>query len=140
MAFATTDRISRPIGELNTTPLIDVLLVLLVMFIIAIPAAPHSLHYDLPGPGPAGPVNPVKNTLSVTPAGLILWNGQPVSEQALAARLAQVRAMDRQPEVQFRPDAQASYARSAAVLNLVRQSGISSFGFVGNERYRSFER
>jgi biopolymer transport protein ExbD len=62
------------------------------------------------------------------------------AERALAGQLAQVRAMRPEPEVQFRPEANASYARSAEVLLIVKQSRVSNFGFLGNEQYRTFSR
>ena len=129
-----------PMGEMNTTPLIDVLLVLLVMFIITIPPVTHALQVDLPRPGPAGSVHPIRNTLSLDPAGQALWNGQPLSDDAVRARLAAVAALSPEPEVQFRPQAQASYARSAELLRLVRESGVTRFGIAGAEEYRTFGR
>ena len=138
MAFAVA-RTDRPLGELNTTPLIDVLLVLLVMFVITIPVASHSLTVDLPRacvdcPG----IDDVKNRVTIEQNGTIRWNGEAVSEGTLRELLRQTQAMPVEPQLQYEPDGNASYAQSARVLNLIRQAGVTKLGFVGNERYRSF--
>tara|TARA_A100001391_G_scaffold101953_3_gene67817 strand:+ start:16499 stop:16891 length:393 start_codon:yes stop_codon:yes gene_type:complete len=126
-------------GELNTTPLIDVLLVLLVMFIITIPVASHSLSVDLPRNCADCPaVNDVKNKVTIEQGGTLRWNGREVSETMLRDLLRQTQAMPVEPQLQYEPDGNASYAQSARVLNLIRQAGVTKLGFVGNERYRSF--
>ncbi len=130
-----------PMMEMNMTPLIDVLLVLLIMFIITIPVATHSIDIDLPVPNPNDvppPVDPVKNKIVLTPANEILWNGAPINQGQLVANLNTSKAMAVEPELQFEPEAQASYDLSAKVLNLIKGSGVTKFGFVGNEKYRIF--
>lgn len=129
-----------PMMEMNMTPLIDVLLVLLIMFIITIPVATHSVDIDLPTPSPATDivVEPVKNKLVLTPANQILWNGNPISQGQLVTLLQQSKAIQPEPELQFEPEARASYELSAQVLNLIKASGVTKFGFVGNEQYRVF--
>jgi biopolymer transport protein ExbD len=137
MAVATLSS-GKPMSEINTTPLIDVMLVLLIMIIITIPISTHSLEYDLPQDG--GEANPVKNLLIVTSAGKLLWNGSEVTDGELAGSLAQVRAMSPEPEVQFRPDANARYERTAGVLRIVKASRVTRFGFIDNDKYREFGR
>ena len=128
-----------PLGELNTTPLIDVLLVLLVMFIITIPVSSHSLTVDLPRACASCPViNEVKNKVTIERSGAIRWNGEAVSEATLRDLLRQTQAMPVEPQLQYEPDGSASYAQSARVLNLIRQAGVTKLGFTGNERYRTF--
>ena len=141
MAFATVSA-GKPLSELNMTPLIDVLLVLLVVFVMTVPSATHSLDFDLPGevPPPPVPVHHVKNSLVLTQDGGLLWNGQPISDGQLASLLGQVHRLRPEPEVQFRPDANASYERSARVLRIVKASQVTRFGFAGNEQYRVFGR
>ena len=92
-----------PMMEINTTPLIDVMLVLLIMFIITIPPQTHAVKVDLPTnqPNQPPPVNPVRNKIVITPEGTVLWNGNPVNEVTLAAFLAQTRTMNPEPELHF---------------------------------------
>lgn len=131
----------RPIGEINTTPLIDVMLVLLIMFVITIPVATHSVDVDLPGEPCSGcPLSPISNKIVITASDAVLWNGEPIANDELASLLAHTRTMPVEPELQFEPDALASYAASARVLATIKASGVTKFGFVGNERYRQFAR
>ena len=130
-----------PMMEMNTTPLIDVMLVLLIMFIITIPVATHSVDIDLPSPSPQDnppPVDPVVNKLVLTPDNQILWNGTNISTSELATNLQTSIEMPVEPELQFEPEAEASYDLSAKVLNIIKASGVTKFGFVGNEKYRVF--
>ena len=132
-----------PMMEMNMTPLIDVLLVLLVMFIITIPVATHSIDIDLPVPNPNDtppPVDPIKNKIVLTPANEILWNGTAINQGELVSNLQTSLTYAVEPELQFEPEANASYDLSAKVLNIIKASGVTKFGFVGNEKYRVFGR
>ena len=130
-----------PMMEMNMTPLIDVLLVLLIVFIMSIPVATHSVDIDLPSPSdaPAPVVDPVKNKIVLTPSNEILWNGEPIDQGQLVANLQTSLTFAVEPELQFEPEAQASYDLAAKVLNIIKASGVTKFGFVGNEKYRVFE-
>jgi biopolymer transport protein ExbD len=131
-----------PMMEMNMTPLIDVLLVLLIMFIITIPVATHSVDIDLPVPNPNPPpdmVDPVKNKIVLTPTNEILWNGTAIDQGTLVANLQTSLTYAIEPELQFEPEANASYDLSAKVLNIIKGSGVTKFGFVGNEKYRVFD-
>jgi biopolymer transport protein ExbD len=130
-----------PMMEMNMTPLIDVLLVLLIVFIMSIPVATHSVAIDLPVPNPNPPpdmVDPVKNKIVLTPNNEILWNGTPIDDGTLVANLQTSMSYAIEPELQFEPEANASYDLSAKVLNIIKGSGVTKFGFVGNEKYRVF--
>ena len=132
---------ARPMMDMNTTPLIDVMLVLLIMFIITIPVATHSVDIDLPQPNPNPPpvdVEPDKNKLILTQTDQMLWNGTEISEGDLVNLLQQSTTINPEPELQFEPEALASYDLSARVLQIIKASGVTKFGFVGNERYRTF--
>ena len=142
MAFAFASPAREPLSEMNTTPLIDVLLVLLVMIILSIPIKPHSLDVPLPTPGPPPPFEPhhLRNKVVLTTDGAILWNGDAVSRDELSALLRRTTGFSNEPELQFEPEANASYDLSAKVLNIIKVSGVTKFGFVGNEKYRIFEK
>ena len=133
-----------PMMEMNTTPLIDVMLVLLIMFIITIPVATHSVDIDLPQPDPYPPpidqVDPIKNKIVLTQTGEILWNGDAINDGQLVRNLEETKAFEVEPELQFEPEPLASYDLSAKVLNIIKASGVSKFGFVGNEKYRTFNK
>ncbi len=142
MAMSGGSDDGEPMMEMNTTPLIDVMLVLLIMFIITIPVATHAINIDLPAPSDEPPppdmVDPIVNKIVITPTGEILWNAVPIDGSELVRNLQETLAFAVEPELQFEPDASASYERSALVLNIIKDSGVTKFGFVGNEKYRSF--
>ena len=129
-----------PMMEINTTPLIDVMLVLLIMFIITIPIQTHAVKVDLPvnDPNAKAPiVDPVKNQLSIDPAGTVAWNGVPVDLITLQQYLEQSKSINPEPELHFQPDPQAKYERVDQVLAVIKRSNISKLGFIGNEQYYS---
>jgi biopolymer transport protein ExbD len=132
----TIDR-ADPVAEINTTPLIDVLLGLLVMLIITIPPQSHAVKLDLPsGPPPlVRPPNPVVNNLEITKAGVTVWNGSRVSESALRQELRLTQQMSPVPELHLRPDPQTRYEVVDQVLATIKSEHVDKMGFVGNERY-----
>ena len=129
-----------PMMEMNTTPLIDVMLVLLIMLIMTLPPVTNSVNIDLPAPSntPTTDVDPVKNKIVLTATDQILWNGQPINDGQLVANLQQTLTFAVEPELQFEPEPNASYNVSSQVLNIIKGSGVTKFGFVGNEKYRVF--
>ncbi len=143
MAFVTSRDGALPHGEMNTTPLIDVMLVLLVMLIFTIPVATNSVDVDLPVADDRGLTlepDPLVNKISLTSDGAILWNGTVTDRAGLRASLQAANALRPQPELQYEPEAAAGYDIAAKVLNDIKASGATKFGFVGNDRYRSFEK
>jgi biopolymer transport protein ExbD len=127
----------QPLSELNTTPLIDVLLVLLILFVITVPAATHSLDVSLPSE-PGFEVNRDRNMVVVTGSGAVLWNGSAVTQPELAGLLQVARKLPVEPELQFEPEANAQYALAAETIRTIKLSGVTAFGFVGNERFSEF--
>jgi biopolymer transport protein ExbD len=140
MAMSGGSDDGQPMMEMNTTPLIDVMLVLLIMLMITIPPVTHMVDIDLPTSdgGPPPDVDPVVNKIFIEENGAILWNGAPVSQQQVADYLKQTKAMTPEPELQFQPTANAPYVIVDEVLAVVKRSQITKFGFVGNENYRVF--
>ncbi len=126
-----------PMMEMNTTPLIDVMLVLLIMFIITIPIQTHAVKIDLPTDDAFAP-DPVKNDVVIQASGNVLWNGQPIDLPGLARVLQGTKRMAVTPELHLEPEALAPYSRVDQVLSVAKRVGIENMGFVGNERYRSF--
>lgn len=142
MAMSGGSDDGRPMMEMNTTPLIDVMLVLLIMFIITIPVATHSIDIDLPIPDTSNPppdqIDPIQNKIVLTQENLIFWNGDQISLNEMVRNLEVTKNIDPEPELQFEPEPFASYELSAEVLDIIKRSGVSKFGFVGNEKYREF--
>lgn len=125
-------------GEMNMTPLIDVLLVLIVMLIFTVPVMTHTTEVDLPAPGKAIYSIAERNSITIDSQDRLFWNGQPVTRETLGAQLAAAVARPRQPEIRFEPAAAASYDRSAKTIALIKDSGVAKFAFVGNEQYAKF--
>ena len=141
MAMQTTsdNTAAEPMLEMNMTPLIDVLLVLIIMFIITIPIQTHAVKLDLPQNTPPTDiiVLPVKNDVAITPAGVVLWNGSPVTLQQLRQYLDVTQQMDPVPELHLQPDPNARYELVDQVLAVTKQAHVTKMGFVGNEAYMS---
>ena len=128
----------QPMMEMNTTPLIDVLLVLLIMFIITIPSQTDAVKIDLPGAPQRIERNPVTNLLTIDADGTARWNGAAASDRDLLATLNATQAMEPRPELHLQPNAQARYERVDAVLALTKRANVTAMGFVGNEAYGRF--
>jgi biopolymer transport protein ExbD len=128
-----------PMGEMNTTPLIDVMLVLLIMFIITIPVQTHAVKLDLPPPtNLPNNIKPDFNQVNIDFLNTIYWNDQEVTLDQLEVYLRQVGAIqpaEAQPELRLKPDQLARYETVNRVMALAQQAGIQKMGFVGNEAY-----
>ena len=128
-----------PMMEMNTTPLIDVMLVLLIMFIITLPIPTHAVKVDLPvnSKTPQNPIDSEKNKVTIAADGAIAWNGSPVNELTLRQYLDQTAGMNPEPELHFQPDPTAKYEVVDRVLAVIKRSNVTKLGFIGNEQYRN---
>jgi biopolymer transport protein ExbD len=140
MAMSAGQDDGEPMMEMNTTPLIDVMLVLLIMFIITIPVQTHAVKIDLPQNSPPtdSVVDPVKNKVAIDAGGIITWNGSPIDLLTLRQYLQQSLRLPVEPELQFQPNAQTRYVTVDEVLAEIKRAGVTKLGFVGNEQYGSF--
>jgi biopolymer transport protein ExbD len=140
MAMALAAAEGEPMMDINTTPLIDVMLVLLIMFIITIPIQTHAVKLDLPvnDSSTPPPIDPVKNEVYISPAGEILWNGGVVNKTVLRQYLDLTTTMNPVPELHLKPDPQARYGLVDDVLAITKRAHITKMGFVGNEAYGNF--
>lgn len=125
--------------DMNTTPLIDVMLVLLVMLIVTIPIQTHAVKLDLPPPNnnpPPPNQQPVVVNLEIDFDGTPIWNGSPVPSRAQLDRyFTDIAAQIPQPEVHLRPNRLAKYSDVARALADAQRLGVTKIGFVGNEQY-----
>jgi biopolymer transport protein ExbD len=134
---AGTEPDPEPLVDINTTPLVDVLLVLLVMLIITIPIQLNAVGLEMPGrSAPRPPTPPVVVQLDVNAAGQFVWNGELLADRAaLDARLAEAAAQTEQPELHLRADRHAKYAPVAAALTSAQRAGLVKIGLVGTEQF-----
>jgi biopolymer transport protein ExbD len=128
-----------PMMDINTTPLIDVMLVLLIMFIITIPVMTHAVKLDMPRPNPDAvepPAPPEVIEIEVDYDGTILWNGTVVSSFGTLERFFSREAdKEPQPELHIRANKRTKYDNVAKVLALAQRQGLNKIGFVGMEQY-----
>ena len=125
--------------DINTTPLIDVMLVLLVMLIITIPIQNHSVQLDLPnGTPPALHTPPPVVVVDVDAHDTLLWNGQRIADRKdLESRLKEIVAQGNQAEIHLRPNRAATYAPVAMVLSAAQRLGVTKLGIVGHEQFKT---
>ena len=123
--------------DINTTPLIDVMLVLIIMLIITIPVQLHSVNLNMPvGKPPPSQKEPVVVTIDIDFDGTVLWNGEAIHDRGvLESRLAQAAAQADQPEVHIRPNKLVEYKSVAAVLASAQRLGVTKLGMIGNEQF-----
>jgi biopolymer transport protein ExbD len=141
MAMAVGSAEGEPMMDINTTPLIDVMLVLLIMFIITIPIQTHAVKLDLPidqSDQTPPPVDPVKNKIVITAAGEVQWNGIPIDQTTLRQYLEITTQMDPVPELHLQPEPNARYELVDEVLAVTKRANVTAMGFVGNEAYSSW--
>lgn len=123
--------------DINTTPLIDVMLVLLIMLIITIPIQTHAVKLNMPAGNPPSPtVPPVVVSIEIDFDGAVFWNGEQVPDRAtLEARLTDVAAQPVQPEVHVKANKIVAYKSVAAVLASAQRLGVTKLGVVGYEQF-----
>jgi biopolymer transport protein ExbD len=135
MSFGNLDSSSsnkQPMAEINTTPLVDVMLVLLVIFIITAPLFTHAIKLELPTTqSPIAAEKPETVTISIDPQGKLFWNNEALADdEALKQRLATAASKQPQPDLQLRADKDTRYQRLASVMAAAQQAGLSKIGFV----------
>lgn len=123
-----------PLGAMNMTPFIDVLLVLLVMLIITIPIQSHKVGVDLPAGPTALPRDDTPHKLAMDPNGSVYWDGQRVTDTQLPPLLAELVRND--AELQMQIDPAARYERFDQILAIVKAGGVTKLGFVGHEKMK----
>ena len=141
MSMSTGGSEDEPMMDINTTPLIDVMLVLLIMFIITIPIQTHAVKLDMPQDQPnqqPPPIDPVKNKVVITQPGQVLWNGGAVDLITLRQYLDLSQQMNPIPELHLQPDPNARYELVDEVLAVTKRAKVEKMGFVGNEAYAVF--
>jgi len=123
--------------DINTTPLIDVMLVLLVMLIITLPIQLHSVNLNMPTGNPPPPlVKPEVVKLDIDANSVVYWNGEALSDrELLESKLYQAAQTNPQPEIHLRPDKLAKYAIVAAVMASAQRLGATKIGIVGSEQF-----
>lgn len=125
------------IMDINTTPLIDVMLVLLIMLIITIPIQTHAVKLNMPvGKPPPPTAPPVVVQVDIDFDGALIWNGEYLASSAqLEENFKQVVAQPDQPEVHLRPNKLAAYKTVALVMAAAQRLGVTKIGLVGNEQF-----
>lgn len=118
-------------GEINMTPLVDVMLVLLIVFIITVPVLQHAVPLSLPSANSTPEqLKPDHIQIAIDAQGGMFWNGQPVSADALPARMRAESGKQPQPAVQMRADRNVRYDAVARTLAAAQQAGLTRIGFV----------
>ena len=140
MAMQTTsdNTAGEPMMEINTTPLIDVMLVMIIMLIITIPPQTHAVKLDLPQNQPNDtppPVDPIKNKIVITHDGGVLWNGANVNLEQLRVYLEASQQINPVPELHLQPEPDARYEVVDEVLAVTKRANVTKMGFVGNDAY-----
>ena len=122
--------------DINTTPLIDVMLVLLVMLIITIPIQLHSVNLEMPvGAPPTTQVKPEKIQIDIDAGSVVYWQGVAVTADELDAKMKAISQQSSQAEVHIRPNREARYAVFANVLSSSRRVGLTKIAVIGAEQF-----
>lgn len=126
-------RHGQPMTEINTTPLVDVMLVLLVIFMITLPLITYSLAVDLPETDSAAQATPEKPKLvelGINAEGLLFWDGAAINEAELERRLREAAHQEPKPELHLHADKSTPYQRLAEVMSAAQRNGLTRIGFI----------
>lgn len=122
--------------DINTTPLIDVMLVLLVMLIITIPIQLHAVNLEMPvGAPPVNNIKPEKVQIDIDERSVVYWQGLPVDAGALEQKMTEMAKLPTQPEVHIRPNKDSEYAVFANVLSSSKRLGLNKIAVIGAEQF-----
>ena len=122
--------------DINTTPLIDVMLVLLVMLIITIPIQLHAVNLEMPvGTPPTNEIKPEKVQIDIDEKSTVYWQGLPVTAAELDEKMNLIAQLPQQPEVHIRPNKDCQYAVFANVLSTSKRKGLSKLAVIGSEQF-----
>jgi len=137
MTIAGSQREPEVMIDINTTPLIDVMLVLIIMLIITIPIQTHAVKLNMPVGTPPPPLTqPQVVTIDVDFDGTLIWNGETLSGRPeLEARMRGAAAMQEQPEIHLRPNKLVKYRNVAMVMASAQRLGLTKIGIVGHEQF-----
>lgn len=127
--------IEEPLCDINTTPMIDVMLVLITMLMLSLPPPTHEVPVDLPS-GSNSAVPPPVHRLTLDAGGQAAWDGVAIGNAALTQRLAALTTDPAKPVLQMQTDAETPYARFDETIAMVKQAGVKQLGFIGNEAFR----
>ena len=135
--IASEDSDAEVMVEMNTTPLIDVMLVLLIMLIITIPIQLHAVNLNMPvGTPPPNDIKPEIVKIDIDEKSVVYWQGVPVeNHQDLQAKMQALAAMPTQPEIHLRPNKASKYAVFANVLADTKRIGLTKIGVIGAEQF-----
>ena len=133
---AGTEADPEPIVDINTTPLVDVLLVLLVMLIITIPIQLHAVNLELPvGTPPQSDIKPEKIQIDIDERSTVYWQGLPVTAAELDQKMSELTATGAQPEIHLRPNKDCQYSVFANVLSTTKRKGLNKVAVIGSEQF-----
>ena len=137
MVVGSNQRDADVMVDINTTPLIDVMLVMLIMLIITIPIQTHAVKLNMPvGKPPQTTTQPQVVTIDIDFDGTIIWNGEQVTGRPdLEARMRAAAAMAEQPEIHLRPNKLVKYRNVALVMASAQRLGLTKIGIVGHEQF-----
>ena len=125
-----------PMMDINTTPLIDVMLVLLVMLIITIPIQLHAVNLELPvGTPPQNDIKPQMVQIDIDDKSVVYWQGLPVTAQELDQKMQELSTLPVTPEIHLRPNKDCLYAVFANVLATTKRKGLNKVAVIGSEQF-----